>query len=287
MSNILSGIAYILFAPLVGGLLAGIDRKITAHMQRRKGPPLLQSFYDVFKLCSKQGISVNRVQDFYVGGFLLFVIISGIFFFTHGDILLVVFTLTLASVCLIVAAYSSNSPYSQLGAERELLQTMSYEPMLLMMSIGFYLTFGTFNLADIVSGPQIGILYMPGLFFGLCYILIIKFRKSPFDLSMSHEAHQELIKGIATEFSGRTLAMVEVAHWYENIFLLGFVYLYFVWSAPYSPLIGIAACAVVFVLEILIDNCCSRVKWQRVLTSSWLVSLVAGFVNLLVLMSLR
>lgn len=285
--NVLSGVLYVLLAPLVGGLLAGIDRRITARMQRRKGPPLLQPFYDVIKLCEKQSVSVNNIQDFYVLGFLLFVIISGVFFFTHGDILLVIFTLTLASVCLIIAAYSSNSPYSQMGAERELLQTMAYEPMLLMTAIGFYMAFGTFNLAEIVSGPHAGIRYLPGVFIGLCYILTIKFRKSPFDLSMSHEAHQELVKGLVTEFSGRTLAMVEVAHWYENIFLLGFVYLFFVWAAPWSPLLGVAVCLAVFVLEIFVDNCAARVKWQSVLKSSWLVSLVLGFVNLLVLTFIR
>lgn len=283
MKIVLGAVLYLVFAPVVGGLLAGVDRKLAARMQRRKGPPLLQPFYDVAKLCSKQGISVNGVQDFYVAGFLLFVVISGIFFFTRGDILLVVFTLTLASVCLIVAAYSSNSPYSQLGAERELLQTMAYEPMLLLTAIGFYMAFGTFNLAEIVSGPRIGVLYLPGVFVGLTYILTIKFRKSPFDLSMSHEAHQELVKGIVTEFSGKTLAMVEVAHWYENIFLLGFVYLFFVWDAPWSPLLGVFMCAVVYVLEIFIDNCCARIKWQNVLSSSWIISLVCGFVNLLVL----
>jgi ech hydrogenase subunit B len=285
--NLLMGVAYLIFAPLVGGLLAGVDRIITARMQRRVGPPLLQPFYDVLKLTEKQGIAVNKVQDFYVGGFLLFVIISGIFFFTQGDILLVVFTLTLASVCLIVAAYSSNSPYSQLGAERELIQTMSYEPMLLMTAIGFYLATGTFSLSKIVQGQAAGIILLPGVFLGLVYILGIKFRKSPFDLSMSHHAHQELIKGTVTEFSGKTLAMVEVAHWYENIFLLGFVYLFFVWSAGWSIILGIVACALVFFFEILVDNCCSRIKWQALLKSTWLVSLVAGFINLLVLMYMR
>jgi ech hydrogenase subunit B len=285
--SVCMGVAYLVFAPLVGGLLAGVDRIITARMQRRVGPPLLQPFYDVLKLTEKQGISVNRVQDFYVGGFLLFVIISGIFFFTHGDVLLVVFTLTLASSCLIVAAYSSNSPYSQLGAERELLQTMSYEPMLLMVAIGFYLAFNTFSLEAIVNEKVAGIFYLPGVFLGLVYILGIKFRKSPFDLSMSHHAHQELIKGTVTEFSGKTLAMVEVAHWYENIFLLGFVYLFFTWSASWSVLIGLLACAVVFLFEILVDNCCARIKWQALLKSSWLVTLVAGFINILILMFMR
>ena len=50
MTQILSATLYVLLAPLFGGLIAGIDRKITARMQGRKGPPVLQPFYDVFKL---------------------------------------------------------------------------------------------------------------------------------------------------------------------------------------------------------------------------------------------
>jgi formate hydrogenlyase subunit 4 len=164
---------------------------------------------------------------------------------------------------------------------------MSYEPMLLMVAIGFYLAFNTFSLEAIVNEKVAGILFLPGVFLGLVYILGIKFRKSPFDLSMSHHAHQELIKGTVTEFSGKTLAMVEVAHWYENIFLLGFVYLFFTWSASWSVLIGLLACAVVFLFEILVDNCCARIKWQALLKSSWLVTLVAGFINILILMFMR
>lgn len=285
--TIIAGVAYLVLAPIAGGLLAGIDRKISARMQRRVGPPLLQPFYDVFKLWDKQQVAVNEAQSFYVFGFLLFVIISGLFFFTHGDILLVVFTLTMASVCFIVAAYSSNSPYSQIGAERELVQTMAYEPMLLLVALGFYLNCGSFSIGTILDAPRMSFIYMPGIFIGLCFILLIKFRKSPFDLSMSHEVHQELIRGTLTEISGRSLAMIELAHWYENIFLLGFVYLFFVWSAPWSPILGLFMCAFTYFNDILIDNCCSRVKWEHMLTSTWLVTLVAGFVNIMFLMYMR
>jgi len=68
---------------------------------------------------------------------------------------------------------------------------------------------------------------LPGIFISILFVLTIKLRKSPFDLSTSHHAHQELVKGLTTEFSGSSLAMIEVAHWYENIMLLGFVYLFF------------------------------------------------------------
>lgn len=281
---IAGGFLYLLLAPILGGLLSGCDRIISARMQRRKGPPLLQPFYDFLKLWGKQPIAVNKAEGFYIFGFLLFVLLTGTIFFAQGDILLVVFTLTMASVCLIIAAYAVDSPYSQIGAERELVQTMAYEPMLLMVALGFYLASGSFSVGDILTGAHMNILRMPGIFFGLCFILLIKFRKSPFDISMSHEAHQELIGGLKTEISGRTLAIVELAHWYENVFLFGLVLLFFASDTWWTWLIGLAICEIVFFAEILIDNCCARIKWERMLASTWLVGLMAGFLNIAFLM---
>lgn len=281
---IAGGLLYLLLAPILGGLLSGCDRIISARMQRRKGPPLLQPFYDFLKLWGKQPIAVNKAEGFYIFGFLLFVLLTGTIFFAQGDILLVVFTLTMASVCLIIAAYAVDSPYSQIGAERELVQTMAYEPMLLMVALGFYLASGSFSVGDILTGAHMNILRMPGIFFGLCFILLIKFRKSPFDISMSHEAHQELIGGLKTEISGRTLAVVEIAHWYENVFLFGLVLLFFASDTWWTWLLGLAICEIVFFAEILIDNCCARIKWERMLASTWLVCLMAGFLNIAFLM---
>lgn len=281
---IAGGLLYLLLAPILGGLLSGCDRIISARMQRRKGPPLLQPFYDFLKLWGKQPIAVNKAEGFYIFGFLLFVLLTGTIFFAQGDILLVVFTLTMASVCLIIAAYAVDSPYSQIGAERELVQTMAYEPMLLMVALGFYLASGSFSVGDILTGAHMNILRMPGIFFGLCFILLIKFRKSPFDISMSHEAHQELIGGLKTEISGRTLAIVEIAHWYENVFLFGLVLLFFASDTWWTWLLGLAICEIVFFAEILIDNCCARIKWERMLASTWLVGLMAGFLNITFLM---
>ena len=281
---IAGGLLYLLLAPILGGLLSGCDRIISARMQRRKGPPPLQPFYDFLKLWGKQPIAVNKAEGFYIFGFLLFVLLTGTIFFAQGDILLVVFTLTLASVCLIIASYAVDSPYSQIGAERELVQTMAYEPMLLMVALGFYLASGSFSVGDILTGAHMNILRMPGIFFGLCFILLIKFRKSPFDISMSHEAHQELIGGLKTEISGRTLAVVEIAHWYENVFLFGLVLLFFASDTWWTWLLGLAICEIVFFAEILIDNCCARIKWERMLASTWLVGLMAGFLNIAFLM---
>ena len=208
---------YILLAPLAGGLLSGIDRKISARMQKRIGPPLLQPFYDVFKLMKKEMKTVNRFQNFYIFLFLFFMIFTGSMLFMGADMLLMVFALTLAGIFLALAAFSIDSPYSRIGAQRELLQMMSYDPMLILVPVGMYLVTGSFRINDIASFSSPMILFTPGIFAGYVYILTFKFRKSPFDLSASHHAHQEIVKGLTTEFSGRALAAIEVAHWYENV----------------------------------------------------------------------
>ena len=264
-------VAYIVLAPFVGGFLAGLDRIISARMQGRVGPPVLQPFYDVLKLFEKEKITVNKVQDFYVACFLLFVVVTGCFFFAGGDLLLVLFTLTTASAFLIIAAYSSNSPYAQLGAERELLQTMAYEPMVLLTAVAF------------MNSESMGILPMLGIFIGFMYILTIKFRKAPFDLSMSHHAHQELVAGLKTEFSGTTLALLEVAHWYENIFLLGFIFLFFQNGSVAGVIIGIVVAIIAFFFETFIGNSFARMKWQVAFKSAWIVAAVLGIINLFLL----
>ena len=267
--------------------LAGIDRKISARMQGRVGPPILQPFYDVRKLLEKEAVTVNKGQDFYVMCYLIFIIITGGVFFFGENLLIVIFTLTTAAIFLVIAAYASNSPYAQIGAERELLQMMSYEPMVLLMAVGLYITNGSFYIADILTTEIFSLKLLVGMFIGYIFIITIKLRKSPFDLSLSHHAHQELVKGVSTEFSGRTLAAMEISHWYENVFLLGFIFLFFpngpIAEKWYMYLIGVVSCLLLYFVEILIDNAYARMKWQFTLKSSWLMTIIFGGVNLIVL----
>ena len=276
-------VAFLVLAPFVGGLLAGLDRKLSAKMQRRVGPPVLQPFYDVGKLFQKEKQTPTRFQDFYVLLFVVFVIASGVLFFSGGDLLLVIFTLTIGAAFLIIAAYSSNSPYAELGAERELLAMLAYEPMVLITVIGFYMYTGSFRVSDILAGDSMPFLPLLGIFFGWLFILTLKFRKSPFDLSMSHHAHQELVRGVTTEFVGRTMGWVEISHWYENVFLLGFVFLFFANGTAWGWIIGIVVAILTYFFEVFIDNCFARMKWQFAFKSAWIVAVVLGMINLFVL----
>jgi ech hydrogenase subunit B len=274
--NIVWGIVFVLVAPVVGGLIAGIDRKITAHMQGRVGPSILQPFYDVGKLFEKEQTVVNETQTFYAICYIIFMIFTGALFFASGDLLLVIFALTLAQIFLVLGAFAANSPYSYVGAERELIQIMAYEPMVILTAVGLFVATKSFNVNEIAATTTPVILLLPGIFLGFLYVLTIKLRKSPFDISTSHHAHQEIVKGVTTEYSGPSLGLIEITHWYETVFLLGFVYLFF----GFNPFIGVAAVIVIYLLEILIDNTNARVKWQFMVKSSWLIAVVVGVVNL-------
>jgi formate hydrogenlyase subunit 4 len=283
VQTLIAAVVSIAVAPLLGGLLAGVDRKLTARMQSRWGPPVLQPFYDVAKLFQKENIVVRRSQNFYVYFFLFFMVFTAALFFTGGDILLTIFALTLASIFLVLGAYKASSPYSFIGAERELILMMAYEPMVLLAAVGMYLVTRSFIVGDIARYPRLLVQYLPGLFTGFVIILVFKMRKSPFDLSVSHHAHQEIVRGLTTEFSGRTLALIEIAHWYETVVVLGMVALFFA-SIPWLAAVVTAA---VFFAMILVDNVFARVKWQLALASGWIVAATLGVGNIMVVYFLR
>lgn len=239
-------IVFAIVATFFGCLFAGIDRKISAKMQGRVGPPILQPYYDVRKLFDKDRVSVNGSERVYITFALLFVFIAGgiflsglVYYFlgsfsTGGNWLLCVFILTLATMLFIMAAYSSRSPYAEVGAGREILQVMSYEPTVMLMTVGLCIVTGSFSIQSVLAAPMPIIVYLWPTFICLVFILIIKFRKSPFDISMSHHAHQEIVRGMTTEMSGPTLGKVEIMHWNENFLFMLWVALFFIDMNPIS-----------------------------------------------------
>ncbi len=289
--RIISAAAYLLLGWFVAGLLAGIDRKLSARMQGRRGPSILQPFYDVGKLFSKQTLALNHGQFVIAFSFLVLIVATGVLFFAGVDILLVFLALSTAAMFLVFAATSSNSAMSTMGAQREMMQMLAYEPMVLITAVGFYMATaimndgnGTFKVVDIILKSNLPVvLYLPGIFVGFVFILTIKFRKSPFDISTSHHAHQELVKGVTTDLSGRNLGMIEVAHWYENTFLLGVVALFFLCNKWWSIPLAVAAALLVYFIETVIDNVSARVKWELMVKLAWGVTIICGGLNLLVL----
>jgi ech hydrogenase subunit B len=276
-TTIIAIITGLLIAPLIGGLISGLDRIITARLQGRIGPPVWQAFYDVIKLLNKERMVVNVWQAFCAYAYVTAAAIAVVLFFMKSDLLLILFIQAVGAVFVVMGALSSTSPYSQVGAHRELLQILSYEPLIILVIAGIYLETGSFKISAVYDWPQPLLLKLPFLFVALGYALTIKLRKSPFDLSTSHHGHQELVKGVLTDFSGPYLALIEIGHWYDVVLLLGFCSLFWATSA-----VGmIALLGVTYFAEILIDNVTARMTWRWMLGYVWAMGLTLCTVNLI------
>ncbi len=280
--NFAADVAILIFivmgTPVVGGLLSGIDRIFTARLQGRQGPPLLQPFYDLFKLLGKDSKLGSRMQIVWMGAYLFLTVFALAFLFMGQDLLLIVFLMGFAGVALVMAAFSIKSPYSHIGANRELMQILAYEPVLLLLAVGVYLNNGSFMVSEVVNKQPLMITMWP-IFLAFVIILTIKLRKSPFDLSTSHHAHQEIVKGVTTEFSGEYYALFLLAEWYEAVLLLSLAAMF--WAIPLW--IGILIAIVIFLLEIVIDNIAARMTTGWMIKYAWIVTLFLCFTNIIYL----
>jgi ech hydrogenase subunit B len=262
--------------PLLGGVISGLDRILTARLQARIGPPVWQPYWDVLKLFGKEKMVVNVWQAFCAYCYVAASAIALVLFFLQSDLLLILFVQAVGALFLVIGAFSSTSPFSQIGAHRELLQILSYEPLLVLVTVGIYLETGSFKIQTVFSGQTPLLLKLPFLFVVLGYALTIKLRKSPFDLSTSHHAHQELVKGLLTDYSGPFLALIEIGHWYEVMLLLGLCALF--WA---TSLLGMILIVIItYLLEVLIDNISARMNWRWMLGYVWAMGLALSMVNL-------
>jgi ech hydrogenase subunit B len=231
------------------------------------------------KLFQKDNMVVNESQNLYVVMYVVFVILSLLMLVFDADILMIVFVYTVSSVALIVGGMSTGSPYARIGSSREIMAILSYEPILILYALAIYLLTGTFKLSalDNISNPLL--MYIPLIFISMLFVMNIKFKKSPFDYSTSHHAHQELVKGMLTEYSGPGLAGIELGHFYEYVFLLGLMFLF--WKV--NIIIGLFIALIAFLFVIIMDNITARVYWQWMLKLSWTVLLIISVVNVLYL----
>ncbi|WP_028573900.1 respiratory chain complex I subunit 1 family protein [Desulfonatronovibrio hydrogenovorans] len=281
MSSFFFALAATILAPAAGAIISGIDRKLTAWFQGRTGPPVWQPFFDIIKLLGNENRTVNPRQLICVTVYLLSSMAAVFLFFLQTDLLLIFFILTIGAVSFIMAAMSVPSPYSQVGAQRELIQVLTYEPLLLLSFVGFFLVTGTFNISGILAWEEPLLFSLPLVYVALGFALTIKLRKSPFDISASHHGHQEIVKGSLTDFSGPQLAMVEIAHWFEVILILGVFALF--WSTGFLAIALFLT--ITYLAEIIIDNLAARSTWRWMIAYVWPMGLGLILINYIIILT--
>jgi ech hydrogenase subunit B len=277
VNTIIIAIAALILAPLAGGFIAGVDRRLTAWLQSRYGPPILQPFYDVFKLFGKAPMLVNTWQALCAYVYVTGAALSVVLLFLGSDLLLIFFVLTVGGVFMVMGALASSSPYSQIGGQRELLQMLAYEPLLILVFAAIAVVTGSFKVSAVFGQAKPRLYDIPLMFIVLGYALTIKLRKSPFDISACHHAHQEVVRGVYTEYSGPYLALVEIAHWYEVVLVLGFCSLF--WATSVTGMIVLVA--VTYFAELVVDNVTARLTWRWMLKSAIGMGIVLTVINMI------
>ena len=222
-----------LFCFLAGMLLCGIDRKLVAKMQKRVGPPILQPFYDFFKLCGKETIipaSASKTTFLIAPlvGLAALVVIQlfiPVFSFSAfsgmADVIAILYLLLIPAMSIILGGAASGSPYAGVGLSREMVTIISCELPLVLVLLAVAKTVGSamgtglcFSLSDIaayqaMNGSLITKLSMIPAAAAMLLIIPGETGNHPFDAA---EAETEICEGLLAEYSGAPLGVFKLSH---------------------------------------------------------------------------
>ena len=290
-----------LFCMVIGLLLAGIDRKLVARMQNRKGPSLLQPLYDVLKCCGKETVVPRHARrGIFLGapivGFaalitaaLFIPVMSYTAFSTGADLVVILYLLTLVSVTMMVGAAASGSPFAGVGLSREMVAMISYELpfVLVLLAVGRVAGEGsiwncTFSLQTIMdwqaaNGPMLFKWSMIPAAVAMLMVIPCEIGMHPFDVA---EAETEICEGMLAEYSGAPLGLFKLSHCVKMYVMTALFCALFLGGLStgiviLDIIIVIVLCTVVTFVTMTVPHAvCARFKVEQVFKFYWTV--VAG-----------
>lgn len=220
---IAGGLANVAAVVLVAPFAQGIVRKLTARIQSRQGPPLLQPYFDLLKLLGKEDIESGEtpaMQRF--AAYLSLAAMLAVACFVpmgfaapmnaSGDVILLIYLLTLCGICTLLAGLAAGSPYSLVGISREMMSMIALEPLFATALVVGAVHTGSFRLDRILNGSPYGggVVGVSGII--MLGVILFSFQalvqRTPFDIA---EAETELMEGPLMEYSGPKLALFKCA----------------------------------------------------------------------------
>ena len=229
IDSILLPLAYLLIFPgflflaVYGLWLQWVDRKLCAVMQNRMGPPWVQPYADFIKLLAKEvivpdmadSVMFRNLPFFAMAAVMTALVVIPVghnaLFSFQGDLIAVIYLLTIPTVTFFLAGWSSSSPYSTVGSMRVLTQLFAYEVPLMLSLIGPAILAGSWNITEIASFFGANPALIPAQLLGFVAALIAlqgKLERMPFDIP---HAKNEIVGGQFTEYSGRLLGFFLLA----------------------------------------------------------------------------
>jgi len=272
------------FLTILGMFLTFLDRKLSARIQWRKGPPWYQPYLDFIKLLVKETIvPVNSSKFiFLLAPILSFVSawISGtmICYFSLypersfiGDIIVILYFLTLVPIGFVLGASASRNPLSACGAQREITLLIGYElPFIFALLVPIIKSGGKLKLGEIIltQGGTPFLYSLSGIlsFITLLFVFQAKLGYVPFDIA---EAEQEIMAGTILEYSGVSLALFKLSKAILLLSLPTFL-IALLWNAK-NIFIFIIKFLFIFLLIILMKNTNPRLRIDQALKFFWFI----------------
>ena len=224
MINIIYFLFYgFLLTAIIGLFASWVDRKVTARVQYRVGPPLLQPLIDIVKLLGKEttiprGASKVMFLGAPVVGLASVALVSALLWGNVlntsnaflGDLIVAVYLFAIPSISIMFGGFVSRNPLASLGASREMKLILSYElPFILAVAVpviksGFSIKLGEIVTYQVQNGAIGG--SISGILAFLVAILCVQAKLGlvPFDIA---EAETEIVGGTLIEYSGPALAI--------------------------------------------------------------------------------
>lgn len=272
-----------LFTAIVGLIASWIDRKVTARIQWRVGPPWYQPLIDLVKLSIKE-ITVPRSASkglFFLSpmiGLSAVTFVSTLIWLVNidpvskgfsGDIIVIMYLLTLPAIAIILGASSSGNPLASLGASREIKLVMAYElPFIICLIVPVIKSHGLLRLSEIINYQAVNGSFIASLSGIIAFIVMIfcmqaKLGLVPFDAS---EAETEIMGGALIEYSGMLLAIFKLTKTMLMVALPLFLITLF-WQG--FNFLSIWKYVILLVIIVLIRNTNPRVRVDQAVRFFW------------------
>ncbi len=261
---------FLLLAPLFEGVM----RKITARVQSRQGPPVIQPYYDLLKLLGKERMSSARNWAFRLAPLLAFASTLTVAALVplggkvnalgaRVDAMTVVYLLTLGGVSILLGALAGRNTFGMIGASREMVTMIMVEPVLAMTLIMGAVRVRSLGLGAAMSGAFASGAWISPVLMLVLYLLALQafVAKQPFDIS---EAEIEVLEGPCIEYSGPDYALFRYAMMMKQMFYAWLFVSVFVpgLRAGFVPALAVqlAGTLVVFVLIALVGSTNPRLR---------------------------
>ncbi len=212
---------------LLSPLLTGLVRKVKARLQRRMGPPLLQPYRDLRKLLGKEAIVAENASwlfrfipyfvfaSTWVAAALVPTFAANLMFSWSGDLIAITALLGSARFALALAGMDIGTSFGGIGASREVMIASLAEPAMLMLVFSVALIAGSTQLSLIAEHMLTGHVGLRvSLALALLALIIVAVAENgrvPVDNPATHLELTMVHEAMVLEYSGRHLAMIELA----------------------------------------------------------------------------